>query len=294
MKQAALRTAIWCVTGLLLVTLAAWVGPFFISYGYDTMSLNAQFQPPSFLHWMGTDVHGRDVLTRVLYGARVSLLVGIVGASVSLFIGVIYGLVSGYVGGRTDQVMMRFVDIVYSLPRIVIVISLISLLDSTTRVWLGIMRFSWLIEYSRIVILIASLGLVEWLTMARIIRGQVLSLRERTFVQAAEVLGQKPFTIMVKHLLPNLSGVILIYLTLTVPAVILDESLLSFLGLGVQAPASSWGTMLSDGASLINPVKSFWWLLLGPASFVAVTLLCLNFLGDALRDLFDPRTSKKE
>lgn len=292
MKKAAVMTAWGCGAGLLLVALVAWIGPLVSPYGFETMSPAEQFHPPSWHHWMGTDLHGRDVLTRTLCGAQISLLVGLVGASVSLVIGVLYGLVSGYVGGRIDQVMMRVVDILYSLPRIIIIISLIGLLDERAKDWLDALGQRDLAEYSRIIILITALGFIEWLTMARIVRGQVLSLKERAFIQAAQVLGQRPIVIMLKHLLPNLAGIIIVYLTLTVPAVILDESLLSFLGLGVQAPRASWGTLLSDGASLINPVKIYWWLILGPGFLIAFTLLCLNFLGDALRDLFDPRSTK--
>ncbi|MDR1304341.1 MAG: ABC transporter permease [Verrucomicrobiales bacterium] len=274
---------------LALVLLAAWLGPALSPYAYDDTGF-APLAPPSATHWFGTDANGRDVLTRALCGARISLLVGAVGALVSLSVGVCYGMVSGQLGGKADGVMMRLVDILYSLPRLVIVILLISVLDEKFKILLGGWRLPLLQEYSRLLLLFAGLGLVEWLTMARIVRGQVLTLKERQFVQAAQVLGQSRWRVMCRHLLPNLSGVILVYLTLTIPAVILEESFLSFLGLGVQAPQASWGTLLSEGAGFINPIETAWWLLAGPGLLIAVTLLALNFLGDALRDRCDPRT----
>ncbi|MFH1066517.1 MAG: ABC transporter permease [bacterium] len=278
------RTMIFSLAGLACIVLAACLGPMISPYGYETIS-DLQFSPPCWQHWLGTDIHGRDVLTRILYGARISLLVGMVGAGVSLVIGVSYGLASGYCGGKVDRAMMRFVDILYSLPRIIIVIALIALLDEAFKN--KFQEWPALVQSSRIVILFFALGMVEWLTMARIVRGQTLSLKERAFVHAARVLGQGPLRIMWQHLLPNLAGIILVYLTLTIPAVILEESFLSFLGLGVQAPRSSWGTQLSDGAAFINPIRIYWWLLVGPAGFMAFTLLCLNFLGDCLRDRLD-------
>ncbi|MFZ5806176.1 MAG: ABC transporter permease [Verrucomicrobiota bacterium] len=283
------KTIIFSVGGLLIVVLAALFGPLLSPYSYETVS-DVQFASPSFSHWLGTDIHGRDLLTRILYGARISLLVGFIGAGVSLVIGVVYGIVSGYCGGKIDAFMMRVVDILYSLPRIIIVIACIALLDEAAKNWLHNHQFKYLIQSSRIIILFVAIGMIEWLTMARIVRGQVLVLRERAFIHASQALGQSAWRIMFQHLLPNLSGVILVYLTLTIPAVILEESFLSFLGLGVQAPQASWGTQLADGATFINPLKTYWWLLLAPASFMAFTLLCLNFLGDSLRDLFDPRS----
>jgi peptide/nickel transport system permease protein/oligopeptide transport system permease protein len=274
------------------VLLAAWLGPVCSPYDRDDTGF-APLLAPSAQHWFGTDANGRDVQTRVFYGARISLLVGAVGALVSLTVGVCYGIASGYLGGKADNVMMRFVDILYSLPRLVIVILLISVLDEKFKTWLGGMNLKVFQEYSRLLLLFAGLGLVEWLTMARIVRGQVLSLKERQFVQAAKVLGQAEWKIMLRHLLPNLSGIILVYLTLTIPAVILEESFLSFLGLGVQAPQASWGTLLSEGAGFVNPIEIAWWMLVGPGIFIAVTLLALNFLGDTLRDRFDPKRTKK-
>jgi oligopeptide transport system permease protein len=273
---------------------------------------SAQFAPPSREHFFGTDVNGRDLFARVLEGARISLLVGLSGALVSFFIGTAYGLVSGYAGGKTDAVMMRIVDIFYAVPRLIIIIIVSFVFHPMVKDWLapvgwdiwpgGSVRdgqvlhgFPWsaapgdLVGYSKILLLILTLGLIEWLTMARIVRGQVLALKSQQFVAAARALGQSHSRILLRHLLPNLAGVVVVYLTLTIPAVILDESFLSFLGLGIQAPQASWGSLLSDGAQVINPVRSYWWLLLFPALAMSLTLLALNFLGDALRDALDPR-----
>jgi len=274
-----------------LLTLACFLGPLISPYSSAMLSEN-QFSSPSFQHWMGTDINGRDVLTMTLEGGRISILVGLVGAGISLAVGTVYGLVSGYLGGRVDTLMMRFVDTLYSLPRIVMVMVLIALFDGKTKGWMETMGGGEWVEYSRILLLFVGLGLVEWLTMARIVRGQVLSLKERAFIQASQTMGQSHWQIMRLHLLPNLTGIVVVYMTLTIPTVILEESFLSFLGLGVQAPQASWGTLRSDGASMINPVKIYWWLLAAPAFMMGFTLLALNFLGDALRDTLDP-TSKR-
>lgn len=249
----------------------------------------AQFQPPSSLHLFGTDVNGRDVFARVIEGARISLLVGLSGALISFSIGTAYGLVAGYVGGTTDALMMRFVEILYAIPRLIIIIIASFIFDPIVRVHLKDVWNGALVGYSKIFILILSLGLIEWLTMARIVRGQVLALKNQQFVAAARSLGQSHTKIITHHLLPNLLGVVVIYLTLTIPAVILDESFLSFLGLGIQSPQASWGTLLADGAQVINPIRAYWWLLAFPAIVMSLTLLALNFLGDGLRDALDPR-----
>ncbi len=282
-------TAVVSALIIIAVVLACVIGPFFLSASLGNPSPN-QYSPPSWEHPFGTDLNGRDVLYRVLTGGRVSLIVGLCGALVSLVIGTTWGLVAGYVGGKIDAAMMRLVDIFYSVPRLIFILIAINAFNAQLQAFAMELRWDWLVQSSRIAILIVTLGVIEWLTMARIVRGQVLSLKSRQFVTAAQALGQSHFVILFKHLLPNLTGIILIYLTLTIPAVIIDESFLSFLGLGIQSPQASWGSLLADGASAINPVRSFWWLLVFPAAAMAVTLLALNFLGDALRDAFDPKS----
>jgi peptide/nickel transport system permease protein/oligopeptide transport system permease protein len=273
---------------LAFMVLCCVVGPFFLPSVLGEPG-PSQYAPPSWEHPFGTDLNGRDLLYRVLTGGRISLLVGLCGAVVSLFIGTAWGLIAGYAGGRTDALMMRFVDILYSVPRLIFILIAINAFNAGLQEWANREGLAWLVESSRIAILILTLGFIEWLTMARIVRGQVLSLKERQFVTAARALGQSHIKILTRHLLPNLVGIILVYLTLTIPAVIIDESFLSFLGLGIQAPQASWGSLLADGAGAINPVRSFWWLLVFPAASMALTLLALNFLGDALRDAFDSK-----
>lgn len=272
---------------LVLVSLViAW--PWLAPYSYEEVS-DAQFQPPSGSHWCGTDVHGRDLLTRMFFGARISLLVGIVGAGVALVIGVAWGAVSGYVGGRTDSVMMRFVDVLYSLPSILFVIVLVATFNNVLRSWLTQHFGTTAGIYAPMLFLFFGLGAVSWLTMARIVRGQVLSLRHRQFVDASRSLGASHVRILQHHILPNIYGIVIVYLTLTVPAIILYESFLSFLGLGIQPPMASWGTLISEGAGQINPVRIYWWLLFYPGVMLISTLLAMNFLGDGLRDAYDPR-----
>ena len=287
------RNPVAIIAAIILITVFAFavVGPSVFRLDPHATS-NAQYAPPSAQHWFGTDVNGRDSFARVLEGARISLLVGFCGAFIALFVGTTYGLISGYAGGRTDALMMRFVEILYAIPRLIIIILVTFIFDRHFKNWLNGIGFSGLVGYSKIIILIVSLGLIEWLTMARIVRGQVLALKSQQFVLAARALGQTHLRIILRHLLPNLLGIVIIYLTLTIPAVILDESFLSFLGLGVQAPQASWGSLLSEGAQVINPVKSYWWLLLFPALVMSITLLALNFLGDALRDALDPRAKR--
>ncbi len=305
------RIALAAMIALAGIALVAIFGPVLFPYSPEKVTPHS-LHPPSWLplgaaqakldtdhggavgtwqHPFGTDMNGRDVFSRVIQGARVSLIVGLCGALVSFFIGTTYGLVSGYVGGRTDNVMMRFIEMLHSVPRLIIVIVAIF----TFAPWLesALHRTLPSLEgYAKIMILILCLGLIEWLAMARIVRGQVLALKEQQFVLAARALGQSHTRILLRHLLPNLFGVIVVYLTLTIPAVILDESFLSFLGLGINDPQASWGSLLSDGKHAINPIHSYWWLLLFPAAAMSLTLVALNFLGDALRDALDPRARR--
>lgn len=274
---------------ILLAVILAW--PWISPYKPEAVT-EARFDPPSWQHWFGTDVHGRDLLTRVFYGARISLIVGAVGACVSLIIGVSWGAIAGYVGGRTDNAMMRIVDILYALPSIIFVIVLKSTFEKDLKNWLSAHFSPHTANYASMVFLFIGLGAVSWLTMARIVRGQVLSLRTRNFVEASKVLGASHARILWKHILPNVYGVIITYLTLTVPAIILYESFLSFLGLGIQPPHASWGTLIAEGVTQINPIRTFWWLLVFPGAMLVSTLLALNFVGDGLRDAFDPRANK--
>ena len=222
---------------------------------------------PSFAHPFGTDILGRDLLARVAHGGRISILVGLVATLVSFAVGVGYGAAAGYFGGRVDNLMMRFVDVLYSLPYMFLVILL-------------------MVYFSRsLVMLFVALGLVQWLTMARIVRGQVLSIKQNEYVEAARSMGTGHFAIIFRHVVPNTLGPIIVYATLTVPAVMLQEAFLSFLGLGVQPPQASWGTLVNDGARVI---AFFPWLSLFPGLALALTLFCLNFLGDGLRDALDP------
>ena len=278
-----------CALFLLAVVALAFVGIHFTGYRYDEIS-DASLLKPSRAHWFGTDVNGHDLLTRTLYGAQISLLVAATGTIVSLTVGVTYGMISGYAGGRVDNLMMRVVEIIYSLPTLVLVIVLVTTLDGPVAIMLRGAGFTFL--QPRLVLIVVFLGLTEWLTMARIIRGQVLVLKEQAFVQASAALGQSHLRILWQHLFPNLSGIIIVYLTLTIPAVMLDESFMSFLGVGVPAPLASWGTLVSDASSLINPIKMYWWMLIFPGGFMTLTLLALNFLGDGLRDALDPRVKK--
>ena len=279
------------VTSLLLLALlivASLLGPELLPAGYGEPG-ELSFAAPSLRHPFGTDINGRDILYRVLSGGRISLLVGLCGALVSLCVGVSYGLVSGYVGGKTDGVMMRLVDTFYSIPRLVFILVCINAFDQRLQEFAYGMGWTWLVSSSRLAVLVLSLGLIEWLTLARVVRGQTLALKQRPFVTVAQALGQSHFKILFRHILPNLLGIVVISLTLTIPAVIIDESFLSFLGLGVQAPQSSWGALLADGAQALNPIKIRWWLVLFPALTMAVALLSLNFLGDTLRDILDPK-----
>ena len=295
------KLAVFGMVVLALMVIAVIIGPPIIKwttgYTYDlipTDSSLVQAMPPSLAHLMGTDEAGRDILARVLQGGRISLMVGIISTAVSLIIGVSYGAIAGYLGGRIDNVMMRIVDILYSIPYILIVIVLLSVFGGpSTPDWI-----QWLSTtfggagnqgLSQIFLLFFALGLVSWLTMARVVRGQILSLKNQEFVMAARATGVSTFGIIFRHLVPNALGPVIVYATLTVPSVMLTEAFLSFLGLGVQAPYASWGSLASDG---IKNIAIFPWLLIFPGLTMALTLFSLNFLGDGLRDALDPQTRK--
>lgn len=268
----ALKSSRWALlsAGLLIaLALLCVVGPWFSGWDFDTIDFDGAWSaPPSAQHWFGTDSLGRDLYTRTLLGGRISLAVGLVGTLVSLLIGVAYGAVAGYVGGRTDTLMMRAVDILYALPFLFLVILLMVLFGR------------------HLLLVFVAIGAINWLDMARIVRGETLALKQRDFVAAAIVAGSGARAIVVGHIVPNLLGVVVVYATLTVPQVILMEAFLSFLGLGVQAPATSWGALVSEGARDMDVAP---YALLFPAALLALTLLALNLLGDALRDALDPR-----
>ncbi len=239
----------------------------------------------------GYDVERRSLLSRVLLGGVVSLGVGLAAATISVVLGVGVGLIAGYAGGRTDQVLMRIVDVMYGLPYVLLVILFkVGLEPPLERFFEAAALFDSPKSAASLSVMFVAIGLVSWLTMARVVRGQVLSLRDQPFIEAARAAGVKPRRIFLHHMLPNLVGPILVYATLTVPQAILQESFLSFLGIGVQPPLPSWGSLAADGLeAAINPIRSYWWQLLFPCLLLAVTLLSLNFLGDGLRDLFDPK-----
>jgi len=278
---------------LLTLVILAWPlllavvgGSFGHDHAPDQLS-DAQFAPPSRHHWFGTDVHGRDVFSRVLYGAQISLFVGLVGTLVSLVIGVLWGAIAGYAGGRLDSVMMRVVDILYSLPTIIFIIVLITTLGELLKQSHFVTSSPFMGSALRVMLLFVGLGSISWLTMARIVRGQVLSLRTRAFVEASRTLGAGPVWILSKHIIPNIFGVVITYLALTMPAIVLYESFLSYLGLGVQPPMASWGTLIAEGVGQINPIRIYWWLIIFPGGVMVATLMALNFIGDGLRDAWD-------
>jgi oligopeptide transport system permease protein len=265
-NKAAMIGGITILVLIILAIFAPWIAPY--SYSYQNLDIGAS--PPSAEHLLGTDVLGRDLLSRLLYGARISLLVGFVATGVALVIGVSWGIVAGYFGGRVDSIMMRIVDVLYGLPFIIFIILLMVIFGR--NIWL----------------LFAAIGAVEWLTMARIVRAQVIGLKNQEFVQAAQVMGVSNFSMFRRHILPNILGPIAVYATLTIPQVMLLEAFLSFLGLGIQPPMSSWGTLIRYG---VESMEEHYWLLIYPGLTFTITLFALNFFGDGLRDALDPKTS---
>ena len=292
------------LAGLIFITfmvVAVVIGPSILAwttgYTYDFIPADSELArslPPSLTHPMGTDDAGRDLFARVLQGGRISLMVGIISTFVSLIVGVSYGAIAGFLGGRIDNLMMRLVDIIYAIPYILIVIVLLSVFGGpSTPEWI-----KWLSTniggagnqaLSQIFLLFFALGLVSWLTMARVVRGQILSLKNQEFVLAARATGVSTFGIIFRHLVPNALGPVIVYATLTVPSVMLTEAFLSFLGLGVQAPYASWGSLADAG---IKNLAIFPWQLIFPGVTMALTLFSLNFLGDGIRDALDPQTRK--
>ena len=255
---------------LFILILCAALAPLIAPYSYSFQNLELGASPPSAAHILGTDVLGRDLLSRILYGARISLLVGFVATGVALVIGVSWGIIAGYAGGKVDSIMMRIVDVLYGLPFIIFIILLMVIFG----------RNLWL--------LFGAIGAVEWLTMARIVRGQVIGLKNQEFVMAAKAMGVSNISMFRKHLLPNILGPIAVYATLTIPQVMLLEGFLSFLGLGIQPPMSSWGTLIKDG---VESMEEYSWLLIYPGLTFTITLFALNFFGDGLRDALDPKTT---
>jgi ABC-type dipeptide/oligopeptide/nickel transport system permease subunit len=273
---------------LIAVSATALFYPFVSPFRPEQLS-DAQFQPPTIQHWLGTDVHGRDLLVRLCYGAQISLTVGAVGACVCLVIGVLWGATAGYAGGRTDGAMMRIVDALYCIPAVILAIVLIGSLEPYVKECLVRLHIPNVAKTARLLVLFLALGAVSWLTMARIVRGQVLSLKSHQFVEASRALGAGPLRILGRHIIPNVFGVVIVYLTLSVPTIILSESFLSFLGLGIQPPMASWGSLIAEGADQMNPIRIYWWLLVFPGGVLVSTLLALNFVGDGLRDAWDVR-----
>ncbi len=265
------KLAMFGLATLTVIVILALFTPWIAPYDYEAQDLYLGATPPSSEHWLGTDVFGRDQLTRMLYGSRISLMVGLVATSVALLIGVTWGTIAGFFGGRIDAMMMRTVDVLYALPFAIFIILLTVVFGRS------------------MILLFLAIGAVEWLTMARIVRGQVVSLRRQEFIEAAIAMGVNRWQIMRRHLVPNVLGPIIVYTTLTIPSVILLESFLSFLGLGIQPPQSSWGSLIKAG---VETMEEYPWLLIYPGILLSLTLFSLNFLGDGLRDALDPRTSK--
>ena len=295
------KLAVFGLAVLVIMIVAVAVGPAIIRWttGFTADYIPTEGEliksfPPSMQHPMGTDEAGRDLLARVLQGGRISLMVGIISTFVSLLVGVSYGAIAGYLGGKIDNLMMRIVDIIYAIPYILIVIVLLSVFGGpNTPQWIKSLSDTFggtgNQALSQLFLLFFALGLVSWLTMARVVRGQILSLKNQEFVMAARATGVSTPSIIFRHLVPNALGPVIVYATLTVPSVMLTEAFLSFLGLGVQAPYASWGSLASDG---IKNIAIYPWQLIFPGVTMALTLFSLNFLGDGLRDALDPQTRK--
>ena len=295
------RAAVVAALILTALFLACLLVPQLSGFRYDKADLALGPTPPSLAHWMGTDTFGRDLMARVFFGGRISFAVGVAATLVSFAIGVTWGGVAGYFGGAVDAVLMRSVDVLYTLPRLVFVLVLM-VFFANDKTWLyrafrGALGL--LVAHPedpsyfpifQIVIVFAALGAISWLTMARIVRGQIIALRDQPFVEAARSIGAGPFDILFRHLVPNALGPIIVYTTLTIPEVMMTEAFLSFLGLGTQEPLSSWGLLASSGAETMDLYP---WQIVFPASMLAITLLCFNFLGDGLRDALDPRIRKE-
>jgi oligopeptide transport system permease protein len=254
--------ALFGLAVLIILIVSSILTPWIAPYSYEAQDLDLGATAPSLNHWLGTDIFGRDMLTRIMYGGRVSLMVGFIATAVALIIGILWGAVAGFFGGKVDAVMMRIVDILYALPFMIFIVLLL---------------------------LFLAIGAVEWLTMARIVRGQVMALRNQEFVEAAHSLGLSQWSIIRRHIIPNTLGPVIVYTTLTIPSVMLLEAFLSFLGLGIQPPESSWGLLINYG---VETMEEYPWLLIFPGIALSLTLFALNFLGDGLRDALDPRTSK--
>jgi len=270
------KAAITSLVILALIVLFSFVGPYFAVWTYEqidwnTMGSAATLGMPSIEtgHYFGTDDLGRDIYSRVIQGTQISLMVGVVGATIAVVVGTLYGATSGYIGGRTDQIMMRIVDILMAIPFMFVLILL-------------------LVVFGRsIVMLFVGIGLLSWLDMSRIVRGQTLNLKNKEFIEAAQAIGVSDYKIIMRHIVPNLLGIVAVYATLLVPGIIIAESFISFLGLGVQEPKTSWGALISEGAGTINYDTE--WQLLVPLAFFVVTLFCIYFIGDGLRDALDPK-----
>jgi oligopeptide transport system permease protein len=265
------RLALSGLVILLFLIVVSLLTPWIAPYSYEEQNLMLGATAPSAAHWLGTDIFGRDMLTRIMYGGRVSLMVGFIATAVALVIGILWGAVAGFVGGRLDAVMMRIVDIMYALPFMIFIVLL-------------------MVVFGRnILLLFVAIGAVEWLTMARIVRGQVMTLRKQEFVEAAYSMGLSKWAIIRRHIIPNTLGPVIVYTTLTIPSVMLLEAFLSFLGLGIQPPQSSWGLLINYG---VETMEEYPWLLIFPGITLSLTLFALNFLGDGLRDALDPKASK--